>query len=340
MDMIPVGVDDGYGEIKIVLPDGSTFRQPTRVKAGIEEQVVVNDQHKDMFSYNDGDGNAYTAGNISDADSTAFDAFPLSAQNRVAVANALIAAGVTSNENLFICTGLPYKKYYRAGKPNKDLIKEKQANLMKNDITSIDGFSMPRIANHQVVSEGLAAWFDYIIDQNGSGEYFINDAKLNERIAYIDVGGRTTDIVVVREYIVDKRSHTEDLGMLDIHDEIKEVIEEELGTELDFEQIQQIMKTGKVRIWGQEQDVSPAVAQCLKSFATRLQSLVLKQLKKSANIDKVVFIGGTSAVIAPYVEGWFPSQEIHKDPAFANAWGMFKYVAMTLQKRKQKQNDK
>ena len=54
------------------------------------------------------------------------------------------------------------------------------------------------IAFHEVIPEALAAWYDYVIVTLDDGVTLDAD-RLNAPVAIVDIGGRTTDYVVVQD---------------------------------------------------------------------------------------------------------------------------------------------
>ncbi|MCF2900975.1 ParM/StbA family protein [Pseudoalteromonas sp. OFAV1] len=328
---LPIGVDDGYDEVKVVLPDGECLRIPSHAKSGIDSSISFGNEEKTIFSYKV-EGKDYVAGKILEHDNTASDDYPISNLNKVVVMHALRKASLSEKHKLHICTGLPLKKFYKRGKPNADLIKRKMENLKSKNITSQDDYSLPEIVNHQVLAEGLAAWFDYITYFNSDGRIERHNDKYQQRIAVIDIGGRTTDIVVIKNGAIDyERSSTIDAGMLNIKEEVRELIRDELEVEINNEQMHTAINEGKVKLWGEWEDVQDIVARAESIITTRIESEAKHKLKNASDIDVVLFVGGTVNKIKGKIYNWFRTQVIVEQPGFANARGMQKYAQMLLE---------
>lgn len=334
--LMPVGIDDGYRETKIYLHTGECLRINSQAKAGEQTQVSVAGGEKTIFQFDTKDG-SYVIGDLSESDSTAFDDYPISAMNRVIVTFALQKAGLNSNSiNISAASGLPIKKFYRAKVMNKEAIKAKQLNLLTNDVCEVDYTSngrvestlrIPTIKRHQIISEGIAAWMDYIFVRDEDGLLVQDKARLSEKIAIVDIGGRTTDIAVIQQGNLDfQRSNTIEAGMLNIEDYVKERILDEFEFMPNLEQLRNVMETGKLIAWGQEKDVSSFVKDGKKLEADKIKSEILGKLKKAADIQRVIFVGGTTMALSEYLEGIYPHQTIADNPGFANARGMCKYV--------------
>lgn len=330
--VIPVGLDDGFDEVKIVLPDGTTLRMPSHAKTGKDPVISFGDADKTVFGYKT-NGKEFMAGAVLEHDSTSSDDYPTSDLNRIIVSHALRMAGLDAKHKLHICTGLPLKKYYKLSSPNVDLIKRKMTNLTLNNVEADDGYSLPIIEEHQVLPEGLASWFDFITERNKNGDIEKNQDKYGMRIAVIDIGGRTTDIAVLHKGQLDyARSSTIEAGMLSVKEHVKEMLSDEMDIDINNEQMHHAIAEGRIKAWGDWVNVSEVVNQAQNTVAERISVEAKRRLKNAADIDHVIFVGGTVNKIPNLIEGWFRQQTVASDPGFANARGMQKYIQMLAAK--------
>ena len=234
--LMPIGIDDGYRETKIYLHTGECLRINSQAKSGEQSQVSVAGGEKTIFQYDTSNG-SYVVGELDESDSTAFDDYPISAMNRVIVTFALQKIGLGGGVNLSAASGLPIKKFYRGKVMNQEATKAKQRNLLLNDVTEVNytahgksesKLNIPVIKRHQIISEGIAAWMDYIFYRDEDGLLVQDKKRIDEKIAIIDIGGRTTDIAVIHRGNLDfQRSNTIEAGMLNIEDYVKECILDE-----------------------------------------------------------------------------------------------------------------
>lgn len=326
------GVDDGFAETKIVLSNGKVIRIPSQVKAGEMNQISISGSATTVFSYGTDEGR-YVIGDIREADSTAFDDYPISAMNRVVVAHALRKAGVPANAELYICSGLPINKFYLSGKINQKTVKAKRQNLMKNDVVAMDGALFGKVVKHDVVSEGISAWMDIVLERNEHGKLGFNAELVSERIAIIDIGGRTTDIAVIHGGSLDTgRSSTKDIGMLAVRDTVYEAIYNKFEIQPSVEQMNDVMENKRIKLYGEYHAVENIVESAKRTTVARIESEVKKCLGNASDLDRIVFVGGTVVEIENYLDGWFRQQTIGHDPSFANARGMQKYAEMMMSK--------
>jgi len=331
-NIIFAGVDDGYAETNIFLSNGNYIRIPSQAKSGELNKISINGSANTVYSYKTSEG-SFVVGDIREADTTSFDDYPLSGMNRVIVAHALRKAGIGKDTRLVICSGLPIKKYYLNGKINQELVKAKRKNLLMNDVVSSDGAVLPVVMKHDVIAEGIAAWFDIVIQRNSQGRLVKNDELVSSRIAIIDIGGRTTDIAVIQSGVLDEdRSSTIEVGMLSVRENVAQKIHNKFEIEPSAEQMNSVMNTGKIKLWGKFHELFNEIEEAKKIVVSRIESEVKKRLGNASDLDKIVFVGGTVVQIEKYLEGWFKQQEIGTDPSFANSRGMEKYAEMQMMK--------
>jgi len=325
---VQAGVDDGFSETKIVLPNGKKFKISSRARAGGSGSISIGSESSSSGKcYSTPDGE-YFAGVIERADSTAFDDYPISTMNRVVVINALINMGLNHEDMIDICTGLPLKRYYKRGGVNEALVEKKIANLMKNDVVPMGSDTAPKIVSHHVLSEGIAAWIDQIVERK-DGELVINEDLASERVGIIDIGGQTTDIAVIKDWDVDiSRSSTIKAGALLVEKMAAEYIYEEFSVEATWEQINSVLSTGKIEIFGQEKDVKDIAMQASMDVIRRIESEVRSNINSGADLKKIIFVGGGAIKFKPMLENWFPHAIFADDAAFANARGMQKYAEL------------
>lgn len=331
--LLPIGVDDGHSEIDLVLPGGKAMRISSHCKAGELNQISLKDNQNTVFSYITNDG-SFIVGDIDSIDSTVFDGYPLSPQNRVLVAHALRLSGIPSGSEVAICTGLPLEQYFRKNSPNERLIKAKMENLLTNDVLAADGTELPKIVSHEVVSESIGAWMDYIIQRDPSGKLYIDDERAAQKIGVIDVGGRTTDIAVIENWNIDKdRSATLDgVGMLAVKSHVSDEVynDDRFAIELTEQQLNSAVLTGQAKLWGEQVDLSGFVKTGYQHLVASLKAGANGCLGSAGDLDLVLFVGGTTNNIKKDVSGWFRNQIVVKDPEYANGRGNQKYAELVM----------
>lgn len=332
-----VGGDDGFDETKLTTSLGDFYRRPSMAKAGEVSQVALGSVRKKTFGYKTEEGH-FVVGDLRDPDTTAFDGYPTSGMNRALVMHALRETGLTEEHDVVLCTGLPIKRYYIGSEINQKLVKAKRASLLKNDVVALDGYKLPKIIDHTVSAEGIAAWFDLALNRDDDGNLVMDEDVLNSRIAVVDIGGRTTDVGLIDGGVLEMESSTTiDVGMLSIKAALREKIKAIHGTEPSVPKINEAIRTGKMKLFNEElNDVPDLLNQISKSTVERIHGEVRRVLNDGADVDFVYFVGGTVAALADYMDGWFKNQKMASNPSMANSMGMAKLAEFAYWKKQQK----
>ena len=147
-------------------------------------------------------------------------------------------------------------------------------------------------------------------------------------IAVVDIGGRTTDTVVVRDQgILHQSSGSFEFGLLDVKQSLADALQarfdlEVVGDRLLTHAVQQKV----VRLFGRDHDISTEVAAAKHELVECLYAETRRQLGRAIELDRVLFVGGGAVALADHITDWFPNQLIAEQAAFANARGMRKYL--------------
>lgn len=337
-----VGIDDGHSDVKIVLPDGTTFKYVTRISdgakvadfPGMESTPTVYKVHD---SNNDSTRSYTTHQYLQDNDTVdvRFDQYPTSDYNVVLVQNALINSGL-GGKKVIICTGLPVSSHYRNGKINKELVDAKVANLMR-PVEVVGGTSMAIIQKNYVATEALASYMDAIINMDGTPSALYKTLK-DEVVAVLDIGGKTTDFAVLYNggQVVDKqRLGSFNLGVLDLKDEISLALKEKYDfSSLSLRHINSALVEGTLKYGGQVHNVEKLANQLKKDFISKLISTIDRKLGDLGDVDKILCVGGGAQLLQEHLLEKYKNQAlIVNNPDFANARGMYK-IAKYIMKGK------
>ncbi len=321
---IPVGIDDGYAYTKIALPDGRLHAIPSRARIGRSDVTWIHQAQQRVFEY-ETEGTTYSVGEV-DGAPTQFEGYPLSGLNRAIVQHALQDAGL-SGRTIHAVSGLPVSAFYRKnGEQRSETIKKKQESLKQAVRLLSDALSVG-ISFHEVIPEALAAWYDFVIVEQGDGVTLDAD-RLSVPVAIVDIGGRTTDYVVVKDQgIIHGSSGSLQCGLLDVKQKVTNGIQEQFDLETLSEQlVAHAVEHKVVRLHGKDYDVGQLVDSAKKEVVERLLVETRRQLGLGVELDRILFVGGGTVALADHIANWFPHQAIAEHPAFANARGMLKYL--------------
>lgn len=336
-----VGIDDGHYGTKICLEDGKCLYMPSRAARGLHPIAGFsgNNEPQDT-AYSVAEDN-YTV--IEDyalipAEDTRYvnPPFPVSSLNRVLVYHALMRAGL-GGKALSVVTGLPVGDFYERGVKNEELISAKIKNLLEGKIENKNSsIVLPKIVKHNVLSEGIAAFFDLLLNFDGSENE--ETVKLIERraMAVVDVGGKTTDIALVTEGgqgIYPDRSGTKDVGALNLSEAVAAKLKTrfKLANLPPAKHVEMAIKEKTYSLYGDQHDIADIVDEEAKNFANKISSELNRLVRDGSDVGAVVFVGGGAIMLKPYFETLYPKQSIFPDqPEFANARGMLKAAKYIL----------
>ena len=144
----------------------------------------------------------------------------------------------------------------------------------------------------------------------------------------MDIGGRTTDYVVVKDQgVVHASSGSLQCGMLNV----KQLVSDEIQVRFDLESINErlvdyAVQHNTIRLRGTDHDIAELVTVAKREVVERIHQETRRQLGLGVELDRVLFVGGGAVELAEDIANWYPHQSVAPHPAFANARGMFKYL--------------
>jgi len=324
LNPVPVGIDDGYACTKLALPDGRLQVIPSRARLGASAVTWIQQAEQRIFEYETED-RVYSVGAV-DGEPTHFEGYPWSGQNRAIVQHALQRAGL-AGRTVHAVSGLPVSTFYRAGGNLRQETIAKKRDSLKQAVRPRSSALPAGIAFHEVIPEALAAWYDHVIVETGNGVTLAAE-RVAVPIAIVDIGGRTTDYVVVKNQgILHASSGSLQCGMLNVKQRVADGIQERFDLEsLSEQRAAEAVETASVRLQGRLYDVEDLVEAAKREVVERIHVETRRQLGLGVELDRVLFVGGGTVALADHITDWFPHQAIAEHPAFANARGMLKYL--------------
>jgi len=324
MKPISIGLDDGYAYTKVALPDGRLIVIPSRGRTGRAGVTWIHQGEQRIFEYETADA-VYSVGAV-DGAPTHFEGYPWSGLNRAITQHALQEAGF-AGRTVHAVSGLPVSAFYRkSGERRQETITKKQDSLKQN-VRPLSDALAAGIAFHEVIPEALAAWYDTVIVDQGDGAALDGDLW-SVPVAIVDIGGRTTDYVVVKDQgILHDSSGSFRCGMLDVKQRVAEGIQERFDLEILSEQlVARAVDQKVVRLQGKDHDVAALVEVAKREVVERIHAETRRQLGLGVELDRILFVGGGTVALAEHIAHWFPHQSIAEHPVYANARGMLKYL--------------
>lgn len=337
-----VGVDDGHSCIKIYVGVSADLKEPiqfkmfSRAKVGVANMGDDDTINRELIVV---DGDTYTVNeNIPDFESTQNDNYPLSKLNKALVYQALRKADV-GRSNVVIATGLPVSKFYTTGMQktmNKELLLKKKSHLMEisgvfNKFDQSRGLPQIHIVDHKVFCEANAAYYDVLLDDFGNITEIAEDYELFEYgAAVIDIGGRTTDCVVINPgggSLNSNRSGTVNLGILDLMEELRNDLKTMNNWSFISEaSLSRAMLTGIYGVGGNKMDVSGLVDAHKERLFKRLESFIDSTIGDASDVPAIILVGGGSYILGETIKKKYTNLIIPEEQEFSNARGFYKIL--------------
>lgn len=343
-EVIVLGIDDGHGGTKLFagLDENGKEIKLTIPSIAYSGKVLNGDPDEvDHYVVQVG-GNLYTVGkkiNSSAPLDTRTDEYPTSEYNKALIYQAIKTyadiVGAPDGSRFAIATSLPVSRYYTAERSkNMHLIDKKTDFLLNQDICfnlkdNRNGLKPHKIEKHIVKCEAQTAFFNEIIDIHGNPS---ENAKLfmASECAVVDIGGKTTDIVVTLEggNMIDAlRSTSSDLGVLSIKERIADLIMESGVKKVNANWLDYALESGSGMYGiGAPKDITPYIKQAKNEFMIKLNNFVSKNIGDGDDLALIVFCGGGAAFLQEEINmKWnAPNVKIAESPEYANAKGLYK----------------
>jgi plasmid segregation protein ParM len=327
---VPIGIDDGFADTKLALSDGRLLATPSRARIGRSKVSWLNHAERRIFEY-ETEATVFSVGEV-DAAATRFEGYACSGLNRAIVQHALQQAGLDGCQ-VEAVSGLPVSAYYRnTGAKRRSAISDKTENLTV-PVTPRYEAERAEIVFHEVIPEALAAWYDHVIVER-DGQARLDQQRVVVPTAVIDIGGRTTDTVVVRDQGIEHgASGSLPRGLLDVKQALADALQERLDLEsVSDRALLHAVEQKRVRLFGRDHDVTTEVNAAKQELVEELYAEARRQLGRAMELDCVLFVGGGAMALADHITDWFPNQQIAEQPAFANARGMLKYLRFVCER--------
>ena len=198
---------------------------------------------------------------------TDLDDYPYTDQNTVLMHHALRMAGI-HNDEIELATCIPMEQYYSDMDGN--IARKKQS--VSQTVTDINGNSLTSFNHKITIPECVSGWVDMCYRIGGE----MNPNVPHGQVGLVDVGGRTTDLVIVQgKQVMDDTISTLPHGYLGIFKNLNELINQRysdtgkfainvLDNALNKKRIE--IETGKVV------DISDLVDQSINNFSRQLMN--------------------------------------------------------------------
>jgi len=176
------------------------------------------------------------------------------------------------------------------------------------------------------VPQPIGSFFCAILDKDG---VLVNEQLADGRVAVVDVGMYTSDFALSESLsFVEKGSGSITEAMSTVIDLVGREIHTELGLDLTLHQLDQVCRTGQVRVYGKmvkvERMIDNAVNQVWESIKAKATSL----WGDARDIDAIVGVGGGMMIFGDRLDKMYPHVQDTNGVAcsIANAVGFERYA--------------
>ena len=312
-------IDEGSNQIKTCWLEGETIRCevfPSRVVRGAKLDSAT---EKKMLSTYRVDSLPFTVADDMDkpVGTDIPEEYQVSRYNLILVHEALRRFGF-GGQSVSITTTLPVDMYYKDDERNQELIDRKSRNLLRRDIENLAGQELATITGCQVKPESIPAWFDMILNKDGSIRIA---AGTDHKIMAVDIGGTTTDITIIdgtgriQEFI------TVAGGVYQIGENLRKI----LVSVTDFEVLEvfQLERALKTKTFNGS-DISKYIESACDETVTNILRAMRLMKKEPKSLAAVLYVGGGAALIGQELGKKYGGKSLFGDE-FSIARGLLKH---------------
>lgn len=338
---ICLGVDNGHYAHKVYDHVGAMSSVLTRCKLGEDLSVAMMSDVKSTNLTVVTEGVPYTCGKLRRYEEVNPLTFPESNAARVLLHYAIAMhkeGKYVESENLSICTGIPIGRYYKQGRTevDHDLVNSIIKNLSQPvTIKYPNGKEVTKSVNVIVKPQTFVAWYAYILEEiRTSGmadpskpQVIKHEDRFSEPVAFIDIGGGTTDIVVIEDTRMDiAASGSEFIGSNDIRRDFERLVCERFSMDgISSHLLDKAMQTMSLALDGKQYDVSELYKAAHSEANAKLLSFIKNKLgtNRQRQLNSVRLIGGGCHQFSEPIRQAIHRSEQVEHPQFENAKGMY-----------------
>ncbi len=303
--MVSIGMDVGYGEVKIFKGSGER-RYPASV-IPYEESLGFDFPSSGEILEVDGKKYRLNTGRAIDTRTRSY--------HRTPEWKVLLLYGLKDNPSVNLVLGLPVSY---ARKEERQELEE----TLRGDFSFKVGVRevSVRISDVRVIAQGMGVLLDYFIEGR------VNEVKKSESILVFDIGFYTTDVFVYRDGgIEEERSRSVEVGVSHLFEEVlKWLTVEKNYPAVSLKEIEKFFQRGYVKIKGEEISLPKEVF--IKKWSEKLLDLLRFYEKELYTYDTLILAGGGAYFLN---KDFFGRRVVIPDkPEFANARGYYKYARL------------
>lgn len=236
------------------------------------------------------------------------------------LALAAFSEAIRGNAALNLVCGLPVSYYSDKAKVKERLLGThtfQRAGRNRQTVTVERVIVMP---------QGFGILFAECLSNSGS---VTNQALQSGRVGVIDVGGKTTNLLVANQLSqIDEESRSLDTGGWSVVARVQAYLESEypdLGLN-EYELVPHVIARS-VNYRGKSVDLTTIVNKAVSALAVEIIGGARRLWNGAARLDTILIAGGGAHLVGPALLAEYPGQAriVESDPVFANALGYWRF---------------
>lgn len=157
----------------------------------------------------------------------------------------------------------------------------------------------------------------------------INAEYLPESTGVVDVGTYTVDISLEkRGEFIGPRSGSAESGVYTARARIAEALEKELREKPSEAVIDEVLRSGCVKVQGKLRDYRRVVEESLKPLRQSTLALIQSLWQNASFVDSILVVGGPAPAVHGAIRKQYPQAVLHPDPQLAIVQGYLNYALL------------
>jgi hypothetical protein len=242
------------------------------------------------------------------------------------VAGLLAKLYPTAGGEILLTFSLPIDGFSRAQEQIERLQGRWQVEY--NDGRSVTNLNFTVLPDN-VVPEAFGSLCYFILAVDGSR--FVDLEMAEGRVAVIDIGGYTTDVLTFNALEIGTVHGSVERGIITVREKVNAAIKRQFQrSDLQTPALDKIIETGEYKHAGEVHDVDGIVEEALWDLTDGVLDIWQNQLEGGVDYDAIILTGGGAPLISPSLLGnlrhsnikCIPRDEAH----LANAIGAYRYA--------------
>jgi len=313
------GIDIGFGDVKIVsnaLKGGTSnnmYKFPTIITPAWDT-AGFNPEGGSVVPIRIGDDNYFVGNDAKTATDVLELRYTTWYREDEYMAFFQKALSMLQPGTYIIVTGLPVEEY---GSHKDDLQKRLRGEFHIGKHTYF-------VRDVKVMPQPFGSFFNYALDDKGCRK---RSAASDETNGIIDIGYRTTDFILVEagHYKEQGASGTINKGVSDLVGTVTSRIRGEFNRTMSDAEARNAVLKKEIRVFGNTRNIGNLVDQEADILSKFIANKAKTYWGSGAHIDRVLLVGGGSAIYKTYMKRIFPHLAVPGEPSFSNACGYWKY---------------